>query len=586
MRARSRAKGWGVEVSKRLKSGGNINRRRALVGTLYVIGLRDRFGLRRAMLGTALLAVIGAPAFAQSIDTRPSWNGTQALSFWGSGGGQTAFGQSITAGSAPSRLSSFSFEVIQYSGAPQQYQAYVYQWDPVMSRMVGSALFTSGVMTAPATAGAFAPMTISTGGVVLSPGQQYALFVTTSSVGAQADGLYRFGLTAGTAYSGGNVVAQSSPTLAGLLGQTWGSANLDLAFTATIIPGLPVAGQNGIEAQQGVVQLMHQYLNVLTDPFVTDRGVASAIGFAPERPSNVPAGVASAFARFNKAPSAYEPRYSMWGAAFGGGNKSSGVSTLGISDTSTTVGGFAAGVDYKFSPNSMIGFSLAGGGTSWSVSDNNGGGRSDALLVGVYGAHSFNTSYYLSGALSFGNYWTTTNRTVGADQFDAKFNVQNFGGRFELGRHFQAPEGVRLTPYVAIQSQFYTTPSYTETASAGAGAFALAFASRDAWVVRSEAGSRLDKTWSLPSGGSLRAFGKLAYGHDEYSDPTIAASFSGFAIPAFAVGGVMPARDLALVAAGSEWVMGKGWSLMAKFDGEFSERTQTYAGTGRVRYVW
>ncbi|HEX7791440.1 MAG TPA: autotransporter outer membrane beta-barrel domain-containing protein [Afipia sp.] len=572
-------------MSKRLKSGGNINRRRPLVGALYVIGLRDRFGLRRAMLGTALLAVIGAPAFAQSIDTRPSWDGTQEIGLRGTSG-TTAFGQSITAGSSPSRLLSFSFEVLQGSGIPQQYQAYVYQWDPVTSRMVGSALFTSGVMTAPATAGAFVPMTINTGGVVLSPGQQYALFVTTSSVGAQADGLYRFGFTAGTAYSGGSFIAQSSPTLAGLLGQSWGSINFDLAFTATIIPGLPVAGQNGIEAQQGVVQLMHQYLNVLTDPFVTDRGGASAIGFAPERPSNVPAGVASAFARFNKAPNGYEPRYSMWGTAFGGGNKSSGVSTLGISDTSTTVGGFAAGVDYKFSPNSMIGFSLAGGGTSWSVSDNNGGGRSDALLVGVYGAHSFNTSYYLSGALSFGNYWTTTNRTVGADQFDAKFNVQNFGGRFELGRHFQAPEGVRLTPYVAIQSQFYTTPSYTETASAGAGAFALAFASRDAWVVRSEAGSRLDKTWRLPSGGSLRAFGKLAYGHDEYSDPTIAASFSGFAIPAFAVGGVMPAHDLALVAAGSEWMMGKGWSLMAKFDGEFSERTQTYAGTGRVRYVW
>jgi hypothetical protein len=29
-----------------------------------------------------------------------------------------------------------------------------------------------------------------------------------------------------------------------------------------------------------------------------------------------------------------------------------------------------------------------------------------------------------------------------------------------------------------------------------------------------------------------------------------------------------------------------GWALMGKFDGEFGQGTQTYVGTGRVRYAW
>jgi hypothetical protein len=29
-----------------------------------------------------------------------------------------------------------------------------------------------------------------------------------------------------------------------------------------------------------------------------------------------------------------------------------------------------------------------------------------------------------------------------------------------------------------------------------------------------------------------------------------------------------------------------GWSVMAKFEGEFADGAQTYAGTARVRFAW
>jgi len=29
-----------------------------------------------------------------------------------------------------------------------------------------------------------------------------------------------------------------------------------------------------------------------------------------------------------------------------------------------------------------------------------------------------------------------------------------------------------------------------------------------------------------------------------------------------------------------------GWSVLAKFDGEFGKGSETYTGTGRLRYTW
>jgi hypothetical protein len=47
-----------------------------------------------------------------------------------------------------------------------------------------------------------------------------------------------------------------------------------------------------------------------------------------------------------------------------------------------------------------------------------------------------------------------------------------------------------------------------------------------------------------------------------------------------------PPSDLALVAAGAEWRGRNGWSVLAKFEGELANRSETYIGTARVKYAW
>ena len=53
-----------------------------------------------------------------------------------------------------------------------------------------------------------------------------------------------------------------------------------------------------------------------------------------------------------------------------------------------------------------------------------------------------------------------------------------------------------------------------------------------------------------------------------------------------AVNGAAAARNAALVSAGAEMKWRNGWSIAASFEGEFSGRSNSYAGKGSLRYQW
>jgi uncharacterized protein with beta-barrel porin domain len=70
------------------------------------------------------------------------------------------------------------------------------------------------------------------------------------------------------------------------------------------------------------------------------------------------------------------------------------------------------------------------------------------------------------------------------------------------------------------------------------------------------------------------------------SDPTLAAVFQALPGASFIVNGATPAKNSALTSAGAELRLANGVSLIGKFDGEFARGSQTYAGTGTIRYAW
>jgi uncharacterized protein with beta-barrel porin domain len=67
------------------------------------------------------------------------------------------------------------------------------------------------------------------------------------------------------------------------------------------------------------------------------------------------------------------------------------------------------------------------------------------------------------------------------------------------------------------------------------------------------------------------------------SDPTLTPLFQTLPGASFIVNGALPVKDSALVSAGR---IANGVTLLGKFDGEFAGRSNTYAGTGTIRYRW
>jgi outer membrane autotransporter protein len=365
----------------------------------------------------------------------------------------------------------------------------------------------------------------------------------------------------------------------------FGLTGANLANALTLLSGEAATG-----GQQVAFQLTNQFLGIMLDPFVDGRSDAlggKAIGFAPER-EELPDDIALAYAKVLKAPPkppSFEQRWSVWGAGYGGSNRTSGdIAVVGSHDLSARTAGGAAGLDYRLAPGTVVGFALAGGGTNWSLAQGIGGGKSDAFQAGIYGTARSGPAY-LAAALAYTNHWMSTDRFAFAgDHLTASFNAQSFGGRIESGYRFMTYYG-GLTPYAAIQAQNFRTPGYTETDLNGGG-FALGFNSRNATDTRSELGGRFDRLLLLNPEAALTLRARVAWAHDWISDPTLAALFQTLPGASFIVNGATPAKNSALTSAGAELRLASGVTLLGKFDGEFASHSSTYAGTGTVRYTW
>src|SRR5262249_16134550 len=201
---------------------------------------------------------------------------------------------------------------------------------------------------------------------------------------------------------------------------------------------------------------------------------------------------------YTKAPPiapTFQQRWSVWAAGYGGSQRTNGDPVaLGTNDTRSSIYGTAVGADYRFSPNTIAGFALAGGGTNFSV-NNLGSGRSDLFQAGAFIRHNAGPAY-ISGALAYGLQDITTGRIVtvaGLDRLRAQFNANAWSGRIEGGYRFVS-QGFGWTPYAAGQFTTFDLPAYAEQAIVGANTFALAYNSKSVTDTRSELGLRTDKS--------------------------------------------------------------------------------------------
>jgi uncharacterized protein with beta-barrel porin domain len=349
-----------------------------------------------------------------------------------------------------------------------------------------------------------------------------------------------------------------------------------------------LSGESGSGIAQAGIQSMNSFLSLVTNPYARNRG------FTPDSP--LPPSPLIYKAPMYKAPAAavVDPRrWTIWAAAYGGESNTTGNALTGSHDRSARAYGFATGLDYLFTPYTVVGFALAGGGTNYGLSDGLGSGRSDMFQAAVYSLTRIDAAY-VSAALAYGWHGVSTDRMLtvaGIDHLTADFSANNIGGRIEGGYRFAIPgvfdlSGFGFTPYAAFQMQAFRTPSYSEIAASGSSIFALNYSARTTTVTRTELGAWFDRSIGLNDSAILSLRTRAAWAHDDWSDTRMTAAFQSLPGSSFTVIGAAPVRDSLLASAVAEISFRNGISLAGKFDSELAQRSQTYVGTARLRYTW
>jgi hypothetical protein len=175
--------------------------------------------------------VAASPSFASTlINTRPAWDGVQYIWPFGVPNTQT-YGQLVTVPAGESSLTSFGFW-IDDQGTAAPFLGEVYAWDSVNMRATGAALWESGPMSTVGHVG-FNLYTLATGGVPVTAGQQYVLFLSTSK-SAQTSSDCHWGSVADSVYAGGQFVyLNNGASAAQWTTVSWSNdLGIDLAFFA------------------------------------------------------------------------------------------------------------------------------------------------------------------------------------------------------------------------------------------------------------------------------------------------------------------------------------------------------------------
>jgi uncharacterized protein with beta-barrel porin domain len=345
------------------------------------------------------------------------------------------------------------------------------------------------------------------------------------------------------------------------------------------------------ETAQATFLAMTQFTQTLLDPAIDGRGDAPAefdaelAAYASMGNDPTHGGVGrEAYEAFYGKPSLAAPHWSVWATGFGGSQVSTGSAVPG-SSSATRSFGTVIGADYSLSPQTRIGFALAGGGTSFS--DNFSSGRSDLFQAGAFVRRNAGPAY-VAGALSYGWQAVTNDHPAtpaGSDRSNAAFNANAYSGRIESGYRFVTP-WLGLTPYAAAQ---FTTASLPANAgqppSYATNAFAAAFGGDSVTDGRGELGLRTSSSFALER-SVLNLRGRLAWAHDFSAARSIPAAFQALPGLGFAVSGAALAPDSALAGVSLELRGINGWFAAATFDGELSSLVRSYTGKAVLRYLW
>ena len=306
----------------------------------------------------------------------------------------------------------------------------------------------------------------------------------------------------------------------------------------------------GAATDNDYIVMEHQLIKTRTslDGFGSTSGSASP--FAERERFNAYAakqqGAArDAFAKFpTKADVArndlFDQRWSVWGAAYGGGSTTDGNAALGSNNArrarSASPPARTTGSRRRRWPALRWPAAAPISASTASAPD----GRTCSRPAPSCATTS--VAAYVTGALAYGWQDVTTDRTVtvaGVDRLRAEFNANAWSGRVE-GGYRTSRRGWASRPMPPASSPPIDLPAYAEQVLSGSNTFALNYAAKDVTASRTELGVRADKSFAMQN-AILTLRGRAAWAHDFNTDRSITAMFQTLPGATFVVNGAAQA---------------------------------------------
>ncbi len=280
-------------------------------------------------------------------------------------------------------------------------------------------------------------------------------------------------------------------------------------------------------------------------------------------------------------------KWGAWGGAVGGFGTVGGTANAGT--LTYSLGGFAAGLDRRVTPDLLVGATVGySNGTQW-VGGFSGRGTSDTVQGGLYASYAPG-ALYLDGLAAYaysdnrlqrqialpGLTRTATGQT-GANLF---FGQVEAGYRIEIGGRAAAS----ITPFGRLQAATATQNGFTES---GAGSLSLTVASQTTHSLRSVVGAQLGGAMDLGWRDRLAMQFKLGWGH-EYADTArpVTASFVGAPSLPFTTYGAAPQRDSAVVGLAATTAVADATSVYFRYEGDLAAQAANHALTAGFRMTW
>ncbi len=366
---------------------------------------------------------------------------------------------------------------------------------------------------------------------------------------------------------------------------------VDLAKLSPLLPSTaspnqtgPVAGVDRAIAAGDTLSIPLQNLGNLTSPVLAADANQLSGEIAADLPRAI-AGLVDPFidSLFDRIDDRGGGR-GVWASGFTGSNLALGDTTVGSQKFKARASGVAGGFDWQMTPTFILGVAFSAANTGFHIANDLGEGNGDAFQLGVYGNKQFTSRLYGSFAGVVGTDDITTNRILtvsGTDQLMGKTDPLEVALRYETGLKLGW-----ITPYAAASDTLMLLPAYTESAASGTSNFALHYDSNDANAALLEVGVRQSTVRPFGRNWTVIVSDRLAWSHILAQPWSATSAFDAAPDSDFTTYGARSGRDGFKASLGLELQNRDGLGFNLNFEGQGTNRSQSYFGVGGVNYTW